>query len=675
MPRCSPSPVDGCVLPSPPPLSSVKEAEYEYLAHHKANRISADAIMVRRQQIFAWQTFGMQGNDQSSGETGEKRQRDTGNAPQLPAKRQHVFVDSSAHDNPAMYRAPTPQPPPPKRTRQPLVIDLLDDDCDGSNSRTPLQAQPGTQGNPLHLDSLPTPDFKHLVATFTNPAASNGTVEDIVPIVEPPLDKEQHELVDLIMSGRNVFYTGSAGTGKSTVLKAFVKRFAARGMKVNITAPTGRAALDINGSTTWTYAGWTPDAHKKPLAELRAGARGKFVRQRLQETDVLVMDEISMVENHHFERINHLMKEARGSEAAFGGVQIIVTGDFCQLPPVKPFKFCIDCGKETIKNQDESEYRCRAHGTYKDIDKWAFRSKAWEECNFAHVNLARIHRQSDRAFINILNKLRMGIRLLPIEVDLLLNHESETRNAIQLFATRAEVNRVNEERFRALRSIERKYQSLDHFKWNEAHGNLKKKGEVKNLDGSLQALNEHRFESQIRLKKGMLVVLLHNLDIGAGLVNGSQGVIQGFEEYDPKKLPKAATGRELRDGFTVGGGQILQGDHAVFREWQLQEYASQMEYKAWPIVRYVTTTRRASRSAKLTALCLQILEWCSEDNLCRMYGQSAWRYCSLQSVIEDPDSSNGSMGHDRSQVSGYDVEPSRCRSLQVVRTGSSIRST
>jgi hypothetical protein len=652
--------------------------------------------MVQRQQVYPWQTFGMQDQHTGPSEPGKKRQRSTGAAPQLPAKRQYVFVNSSAHNSPDMYRAPAqqqqpqpqPQPQPPaERTRQPLVIDLRDDEDDekSTSSHVPPQSGLGTQANPLRLDSLPsTSDFKGLAGTFSHeanpayphptphrsfsnfayppaphaaysdpsnpsypspphhtfshvayppppphaifpditylpphqpypptpngittnlsyppvpnrittdaprpPAPSVTPAADIVPIVDPPLDKEQADLVDLIMSGRNVFYTGSAGTGKSTVLKAFVKRFAAKGMKVKITAPTGRAALDINGSTTWTYAGWTPDAHKKPLKDLREGGRGKFVSQRLQETDVLVIDEISMVENHHLERINHLMKEARNNKAAFGGVQIIVTGDFCQLPPVKPFRHCIECGKETIRNKDETEYKCRTHGAYKDIDKWAFRSKAWEECDFAHVNLVKIHRQSDRAFINILNKLRVGVRLLPTEVDLLLNHESETRNAIQLFATRAEVNRVNEERFRALRSIERKYSSLDHFKWNEAHGNLKRKGELKNLDGSLQALNEHRFESQIRLKKGMLVVLLQNLDIGAGLVNGSQGVIQGFEQYDPNKLPKAATGRELRDGLAMGVGQFLQGDHAVFREWQVKEYANQMEYKSWPIVRYV----------------------------------------------------------------------------------------
>jgi hypothetical protein len=83
--------------------------------------------------------------------------------------------------------------------------------------------------------------------------------------------------------------------------------------------------------TVTNGTGWTPDHHKKPLLELRKAGHGKFVRQRMKETDVLVVDEISMVENLHFERLNAVMKEARGDGRAFGGVQLIVTGDVSYL--------------------------------------------------------------------------------------------------------------------------------------------------------------------------------------------------------------------------------------------------------------------------------------------------------------------------------------------------------
>lgn len=221
----------------------------------------------------------------------------------------------------------------------------------------------------------------------------------------------------------------------------------------------------------------------------------------------------------------------------------------------------------------------------------AFRSNAWKECNFSHINLTSIHRQSDKTFIDILQKLRIGTPLLPKDFDTLLNHHSETRNAIQLFATREEVKRVNDAKFQALRTTARTYKCVDHFKWNEKHGNLRSKGDV-GPDGSLLALREHRFESQIQLKKGMLVVLLHNLDIGAGLVNGSQGTIQGFEDYDKNKMPKAATNRGRDNDTYQPGVPVLQGDHGAFREERLKEYVKQMKYKAWPIVRFLNGVER-----------------------------------------------------------------------------------
>lgn len=411
---------------------------------------------------------------------------------------------------------------------------------------------------------------------------------DIVPLTEPVLCQEQADLVELIVSGRNVFYTGSAGCGKSTVLKAFNKRLSEMGKKVDVVAPTGRAALDINGSTTWTYAGWTPDSHKKPLKELKAAAHGKFVRKRLGDTDVLVIDEISMVENLHFERLNWVMKEARNDQRAFGGVQLVVTGDFCQLPPVKPFQHCMQCGRELKPNIAQTVYKCAQHGEFYDIDKWAFRSAAWKECGFIHVNLTNIHRQSDAVFINILQKCRLGTRLTPADTDLLLNHHSETRNSVKLFSTREEVRRINQENFNKLRSRAREFLCLDDFKWNENHRHLQSKS-LRSVDGSLTALRDHRFETRIHLKKGMLVVLLVNLDISAGLVNGSQGVIQGFENYDPKNLPKATENSRKgkdKDAIVAAPVPTLGGDHAAFREDQIKAFINRAEHKEWPIVTF-----------------------------------------------------------------------------------------
>lgn len=212
--------------------------------------------------------------------------------------------------------------------------------------------------------SPPADEQVQLLQTAGNgvqPHASQGDSsargEEGVDNAEPELCQEQRELIDLIASGRNVFFTGSAGCGKSTVLKAAVRKLEEMGKElrkeVHVVAPTGRAALEVDGMTAWNYMGWNVDTLKDPIEKLRDWSKGKYgrnTRHRLQRTEVLIIDEISMMENHHLERMNICMKQIKqgGHPAAapFGGVQVIVTGDFCQLPPVKPFQHCIVCGKK-----------------------------------------------------------------------------------------------------------------------------------------------------------------------------------------------------------------------------------------------------------------------------------------------------------------------------------------
>ena len=187
---------------------------------------------------------------------------------------------------------------------------------------------------------------------------SNTDASLVEKPIEPDLTAEQQALVDVILSGKNVFYTGSAGTGKSTVLKAFKQKLEKAGKTVDIIAPTGVAALQVHGVTSYVYAGWNVSSQQQSLEDLQNNATfQKYVHKRLCRTDVLVIDEISMVENHHFARLDAIMRasrsyqrpsgpdsdsegenakegEPRNRALPFGGVQLVVTGDFCQLPPV-----------------------------------------------------------------------------------------------------------------------------------------------------------------------------------------------------------------------------------------------------------------------------------------------------------------------------------------------------
>jgi ATP-dependent DNA helicase PIF1 len=428
------------------------------------------------------------------------------------------------------------------------------------------------------------------VTQYTAPPKAAEASLDPDPVLKP----EQQKVVDMILEGHNVFYTGSAGCGKSTILKAFVKQLSHLGKRVKIVAPTNLAALNVGGVTTWSFAGWTPDSMKKSLDSLMKASHGKEVWERFDATDVLVIDEISMVENLLFERLNHVMKASIGEKRGggpFGGVQIIVTGDFCQLSPVKPFQYCIGCGWELIPDNKwrPKEHRCEnrhcREDVFQNIDKWAFRSHAWEKCNFKHVNLTEIHRQSDKKFISILQKIRTDGVILKPHANILLNHTSETEGAIKLFARRDDVDRINHENISKLPSQAITYKCVDHFDWKTHHQDdtSMEKNSRRGEDGTLVALKEHRYEVHVHLKEGMRIVLQANLEPGMGLVNGSQGTIIGFEPFDDKRLPRKA---ENRNEAAKPGSTFTRGGYAKYFEEQIKIYGKENKRQPWPIVQF-----------------------------------------------------------------------------------------
>jgi ATP-dependent DNA helicase PIF1 len=335
---------------------------------------------------------------------------------------------------------------------------------------------------------------------------------------------------------------------------------------------------------------------KLPLLKLRHYAVGsKKIRKRLKRTDVLVIDEISMVENFFFERLNAMLQSARGLGTPFGGVQVIVTGDFFQLPPVLPFEHCLTCGKETIVNRAEDSYTCEDHGTWFDEDKWAFRSEAWNSCNFVYRQLETIHRQNDQTFIRILQKIRLGNPLTTEEETLLLDPSHTAKKTTELYPTRDEVREVNQANFDRLQTEKYSYSCLDDVDRDEMVYPYLKEIEQRLPDRSLSALSKHRFERVVELKKGMVVILLANLDLGRGLCNGTQGVIVDFEAYDTSKLlrPKGLERRlTLRELSSSDGKE--QEKHTVLKETKIREFMerSAIEKKFWPVVHFHNGEKR-----------------------------------------------------------------------------------
>jgi len=268
-----------------------------------------------------------------------------------------------------------------------------------------------------------------------------------------------------------------------------------------------------------------------------------------------------MVENLHLERINAVMQAGRGKyDEPFGGVQVILIGDFFQLPPVKPFQHCAYCGSPFRTDWEDGEDSedtvvnytcdsCKDFIMYRESDKWTFQSQVWEQCKFRHIELTTAHRQKDNAFVSLLQKCRKSIPFSQDEIDVLMNHPSDTKGAVKLFSTRAEVRQTNTAEFAKLSSVARCYTCHDQFVGEHIYNTARFREDE---NGSLKYFGrDHRFEKTIELILKMQVVLLANLNLRKGLCNGSQGVVVDFEAYDEEKLPRKSLDGTLAEAWSA----------------------------------------------------------------------------------------------------------------------------
>ncbi len=188
------------------------------------------------------------------------------------------------------------------------------------------------------------------------------------------------------LGGDNCFLTGPGGTGKSTQLRAFIAECPRR---VSVTAPTGVAALNVAGMTIHRFTGMMlgPQAgqsNEEYFAQLQRDPRRSILAgfNRVRRCEVLLIDEISMLPGRQFEFVEFLFRRLRGRELPFGGCQVIATGDFLQLPPVRT--------SETERYD------------------WTFQSPAWTAANFRTFVLEKVRRQDEPTFVRALADFRVG---------------------------------------------------------------------------------------------------------------------------------------------------------------------------------------------------------------------------------------------------------------------------
>lgn len=196
--------------------------------------------------------------------------------------------------------------------------------------------------------------------------------------MEVELTKSQKDALEALESGKNIFLTGEAGTGKSFLLNHFVKK--AKDFKnVLLSAPTGKASLNIGGVTLHRLFGLGTD-----VLSLATPPTLTQTAEVLKTADIIVIDEISMCRLDVFEKVMKTLKLANPS------IQVVLVGDFLQLPPVL--------------TKDEAEVYEDLHG-----DRvYAFESQLWEDFDFETKQLVEVVRQKDPVFIENLNLARRG---------------------------------------------------------------------------------------------------------------------------------------------------------------------------------------------------------------------------------------------------------------------------
>ncbi len=333
----------------------------------------------------------------------------------------------------------------------------------------------------------------------------------------------------LVNAGENVCLTGPGGTGKSFRTRRMI---AANPARFAVTASTGIAALNIGGLTLHRWSGMMlgpqngetdEDYLAHLMADKRFSVRAGFNRIRSVET--LVIDEVSMMNGRTLDFLDFLARRMRGNDRPFGGIQMIVTGDFLQLPPVRKIQ--------------TAPY------------DWAFESRAWRETGFKVVQLTKVHRQDDAAFIGALSEFRFGrvtgqnARLLRARVA-----KFPDANLTRLFTHNAQVDKWNAYRLGEIASEPEVFDA-----------------ELSGPEHQQQFLINNLLTPQrLELKRGARVMFTVNSSDG-GFVNGQTGIVTDFAWG---RIAVESEGRQISVEPFAWPYDSRDKNSAVFRQFPLR---------------------------------------------------------------------------------------------------------
>lgn len=317
------------------------------------------------------------------------------------------------------------------------------------------------------------------------------------------LTDSQNVAYEAFLKAKNILITGQAGTGKSHLIKKMVSHCERIRRTCAVTAMTGAAACLINGKTIHSWGSLGVGDKAAPfLADKILKSYPKKIKW--QRTKVLIIDEVSMMNSIFFELIEEVARLVRGNDNPFGGMQVVLLGDFYQLPPVgKDCSFC-------------------------------FESKRWKEVISESVILHEVMRQKDPIFQKVLSEVRVNklsdetINIIQSRVGIEPDISSGIVPTI-LYSTKKSVDKINKEEFNKLPDEN----VLEYETIYELDGERITKMKDDDFERYKEIVDkENNYEKILQLSIGAQVMLLKNIDQDKGLVNGSRGVVIGFNSLD-----------------------------------------------------------------------------------------------------------------------------------------------
>lgn len=298
----------------------------------------------------------------------------------------------------------------------------------------------------------------------------------------------QDQALAVLKSGVNVFLTGSAGTGKTYVLNKYIQYLKSRKIAVSITASTGIAATHLQGTTihAWSGIGIKDSLSLRNLRDLK---EKKYLKKHIEKTKVLIIDEISMLHKKQFDLVNEVLQFFRENKKAFGGIQLVLCGDFFQLPPI---------GNSAETNRD----------------KFCFMSQSWLEAKLSVCYLTEQYRQTDSRLNDILNEIRQGNVSVKSVSDLKSSQqEMEEEEPTILYTHNMDVDRINTQHIASIKGRKKVFKA-------KVKGNLKLAETIKK---SIMA------PETLELKKDAKVMFVKN-NYEKGYLNGSLGQVLRYND-------------------------------------------------------------------------------------------------------------------------------------------------